>query len=307
MTPSPKPTVVITGATGLLGRTVLKAFQESEKYEVIGTGWTRAKEPIQALNLLSATEVDQALTRWKPRVLIHCAAEKRPDKAQEDPEAAEALNVQATGHLARICAEQGVFLVYISTDYVFDGEDPPYMPEDGTNPLNFYGRTKRAGEIQVLETEGSSVCLRVPILYGEAMDPAESAVNILADRVAHRKPGIDLEMDDVAVRFPTNTADVARALLAMTHQTLAGQTLPRIMHFSSQESFTKYDMCLIFADILKVPHEYIKPVKPTPGPATANRPRNSALAIIQTRNAGIPVQTVDFTSWWRAYLAIKKQ
>lgn len=243
-----KPTVVITGATGLLGRAVVKAFEAHQTYQVIGTGWTRAKEPIQALNLLSTQEVDQALERWAPRVVVHCAAEKRPDKAQEDPEGAETLNALVSGQLARKCAQMGAFFVYISTDYVFDGENPPYMPDDQTNPLNLYGQSKRGGELQVMEAQGNSVCLRVPILYGEAEDPADSAVNILAHRVQERRdhPSEEvspLEMDDEAVRFPTYTGDVARAILEITDQALVGHSLPHTMHFSAQESFTKYDMC----------------------------------------------------------------
>lgn len=75
------------------------------------------------------------------------------------------LNASLPGHLAALSAKLGYKLVYISTDYVFDGQNPPYTPDSPTNPLNLYGRTKRDGEIAVLGVQGADVVvLRVPVL-----------------------------------------------------------------------------------------------------------------------------------------------
>jgi S-adenosylmethionine synthetase len=104
--------------------------------------------------------------------LIHCAAERRPDVAEADPERAAKLNEASTRLLAELAAELDFGLVYISTDYVFDGKKPPYSSGDAPNPLNLYGRLKRAGEEAVLDIRGKSsdqakplVVLRVPLLW----------------------------------------------------------------------------------------------------------------------------------------------
>jgi S-adenosylmethionine synthetase len=106
--------------------------------------------------------------------LIHCAAERRPDAAEADPERASALNAGSTDLLARLAVELGFGLIYISTDYVFDGKKPPYSVEDAPNPLNLYGRLKRDGEKAVLKAREEShtengkdtslVVMRVPLL-----------------------------------------------------------------------------------------------------------------------------------------------
>jgi len=98
--------------------------------------------------------------------LQYVCKERFPDKCQEDPERVKRLNIEATRVIAKATAAQNAVLVYISTDYVFDGKrgDAPYAPDAKTNPPNFYGETKLAGENAVLEEGGGrSVILRVPV------------------------------------------------------------------------------------------------------------------------------------------------
>lgn len=147
------------------------------------------------------------------------AANRFPDKCDSDPEGTRALNIAASGALARLCAAQSVFLIYISTDYVFPGTegDAPYEAHSSPKPPNLYGETKWEGEKAVLaEYEkagkaGLGVVLRVPVLYGEAESPQESAVNILMDSLwkAQEKEA-KVKMDHWALRYPTNTEDVGR-------------------------------------------------------------------------------------------------
>jgi dTDP-4-dehydrorhamnose reductase len=111
-------------------------------------------------------------------------------------------------------------LIYISTDYVFSGKEgeAPYAATAPTGPTNLYGQTKLDGEHAVLEAfqsagaEGLGVVLRVPVLYGPATSPSESAVNVLMDIVSQKAQEQDahVKMDHWALRYPTNTEDVAR-------------------------------------------------------------------------------------------------
>lgn len=97
-------------------------------------------------------------------------------------------------------------LVYISTDYVFDGTCPPYQVTDKPNPLQFYGQTKLAGEEAVLSVQSDSgrrVVLRVPVLYGPVRIPSDTAINILLD-VVRDQSGKQYKMDHLATRYPTN-------------------------------------------------------------------------------------------------------
>ena len=93
------------------------------------------------------------------------------------------LNVETPRNLGKVCKENGIMLIYISTDYVFDGTTPPYEVEDKPNPLNFYGQTKLDGEEAIKSVYPEAVILRVPILYGSTEYNGESAINVLIDAV----------------------------------------------------------------------------------------------------------------------------
>jgi S-adenosylmethionine synthetase len=150
---------------------------------------------------------------------VQGAANRFPDKCDSDPEGTRALNVAASASLAKLCAARSIFLIYISTDYVFPGTvgDAPYEADHTPKPPNLYGETKHGGEKAVLgEYEkagklGWGVVLRVPVLYGEAESPAESAVNVLTDAVwKAQDKDAGIKMDHWAIRYPTNTEDVGR-------------------------------------------------------------------------------------------------
>jgi S-adenosylmethionine synthetase len=162
------------------------------------------------------------LDQVKPDVVVHCAANRFPDSCTADPEAARKLNVDSSRALAEATTAQGVFLIYISTDYVFSGRpgEAPYKSSSKPDPPNMYGQTKLEGENAVLEVARHSgaknkvVVLRVPVLYGSCDEPKESAVNVLmsqlwaAQKIEEGQSKI--QVDDYALRFPTNTRDVGR-------------------------------------------------------------------------------------------------
>ena len=117
-------------------------------------------------------------------------------------------------------------LIYISTDYVFPGKpgDAPYEADAAPAPTNLYGKTKLDGERAVLEEyasagkQSSGVVLRVPVLYGHAEMPGESAVNVLMDSLwKAQTEGAKVNMDHWALRYPTNTTDVGRVCCGMSH------------------------------------------------------------------------------------------
>lgn len=211
-------TVLVTGATGLLGRQVVKAFGKKD-WTARGTGFSRADgTAVLKVDLASPPDVQKALDAVRPRVVVHCAANRFPDKVDKDPDGTRKLNVDATAALASQCADRDVVLIYISTDYVFSGKpgEAPYEADAPTGPTNLYGQTKLDGEHAVLDTykaaakDGLGLVLRVPVLYGNAEVPAESAVNVLMDAVWKAQKGDKVTMEHWALRYPTNTEDVGR-------------------------------------------------------------------------------------------------
>lgn len=233
------------------------------------------------------------------------AAERSPDKVSADPEAARKLNVQATKSLARACASRKILIIYISTDYVFAGRpgEAPYEADAQAAPTNLYGQTKLDGEIATLKEAGDlAVVLRVPVLYGQADRNADSAINTLIDSVwKAQKQYVNIPMDDWAQRYPTNTEDVARVIkdIAERYTSSDLKSLPRILHFTSEDKYTKYEICEIFADILGLPIVGIESNKQGNDPdSSTQRPFDTHLSTRALREIGIATWTQNFRDWW---------
>jgi len=200
--------VLITGATGQMGRALMRTL--AQKHDLRGTCFSRESKSLLRLDLRDAVALQRAFDEFRPEVVVHCAAERRPDVSENDQEGTLKLNAAATEQLAQLCETHDCLLVHLSTDYVFDGTSPPYKPRDATNPLQFYGTSKRRAEEVVLSSNPSrAAILRVPVLY--AKDPEslqESAVTVLADAVMrHSHPA---KLDDWGKRYPTLVDDVAQ-------------------------------------------------------------------------------------------------
>ncbi|CAJ2507240.1 Uu.00g084260.m01.CDS01 [Anthostomella pinea] len=322
-------TALVTGATGLLGRQVVRAFERGD-WNVKGAGYSRADgTSVLKVDLAKAAEVEAALDKVKPQVVVHCksppepivedwshwhgAANRFPDKCDKDPEGTRALNVEATGKLASLCAARDILLIYISTDYVFPGRpgDAPYQADAEPQPTNMYGQTKLDGERAALETfrcagkPGLGVVLRVPVLYGDAEVPSESAVNTLMDTVwKAQEPGAKISMDHWALRYPTNTEDVGRVCHDVSVKYLGSDVdrsaLPQILQFSSEDKYTKYELCQVFGEIMGLNIAAIEPNTEGNDPkTTVQRPYDCHLSTRALKDVGIDVATQDFVGWWR--------
>lgn len=284
--------ILLTGASGLLGRPLMKQLEVFGGIDrLIGTAYTRVAPGLEKLDITDEGEVRRAFNLWKPDLVIHAAAERRPDMVEKNPALAERLNVGSTETLARLAAERGASFIYISTDYVFDGQRPPYRTDSETNPLNSYGKMKLQGELAVRRTfaeapsigEGkdrvainqksapsSWAILRIPILYGDVETLSESPVTELAIKLLDRQP---FTVENWASRYPAHAEDVARAVVLISRRLLEGAG--GVYHFAGTERFTKYEMARIMAKILKMP-ETIVQADDRP-PAGAPRPKDCRL------------------------------
>jgi len=272
--------ILVTGASGLLGRSLMihLAPLASSADELIGTARSRIVPPLQKLDLTDEPAVRQAFARWAPDLVVHAAAERRPDVVDGEPATAERLNVGATGLLARLAAAHGARFIYLSTDYVFDGKSPPYATDAQTAPLNAYGRMKLAGEDVVRAayagvSSSAFAILRIPILYGRVETLAESPVTELAVKVL---AGRAFKAEDWAMRYPAHVDDVARVIALIAEQ-LTQEVYPvgGTYHFAGAEQITKYGMALAIAEALAVDSHLIE-ADPNP-PAGAPRPKDCRL------------------------------
>lgn len=288
--------IMVTGATGLLGRAVVKQLILAG-HQVIATGFSRASEGVHRLDLTVPADVAAFIAREQPQVIVHCAAERRPDVSEQNPQAALALNLTASQALATAAKANQAWLIYISTDYVFDGTHPPYAEAAPTNPVNFYGESKLKGEQVVLKTSGDFAVLRLPILYGQVEQLSESAVLVLIKQLLQTHPQ---SVDHWAVRSPTSTADIAHGIEQMIAKHAEGIAVQGIYHFSAMATMSKYQMLLTLGDILQLSTAHLTP-ESTPTD-NAKRPRDCSLHSGRLAALGIRSQ-LDFPTGVRHALA----
>ncbi|ACJ31236.1 NAD dependent epimerase/dehydratase family protein [Shewanella piezotolerans WP3] len=276
--------VMVTGATGLLGRAVVAELEAQPDVEVLACGYSRAVQGVHRLDLTLSSQVTAFIETHQPDVIVHCAAERRPDISEQNPAAALALNADATRLLTLAASQCGAWLLYVSTDYVFDGTAPPYNEHSATNPVNFYGDSKRQGEMIVTEAKQGFAVLRLPILYGAVETLQESAVMVLLNQLLDENEQF---VDDWAVRSPTSTEDIASAIAKMISLKTTGAHLAGHYHFSASDTMSKYQMLLTMGGLLGLNTEHLKPV--TSPTDSAKRPHDCSLSC--ERLASLSIQS----------------
>ncbi|MFB2685574.1 dTDP-4-dehydrorhamnose reductase family protein [Shewanella mangrovisoli] len=273
--------IMVTGATGLLGRAVVKQLTAAG-HRVIATGFSRAEAGIHRLDLTQAAEVEAFIAREQPEVIVHCAAERRPDVSEHSPEHSLALNLSASQTLAEVAKAHQAWLLYISTDYVFDGTTPPYAEDAAPHPVNFYGESKLQGETFVLNTDSGFAVLSLPILYGEVTQLSESAVLVLINQLLDSRPQ---RVDHWAIRSPTSTADIANAIAKLIQRQADRADVSGIYHFSATQTMTKYQMLLSLGELLGIDTAHLLPEQ-TPMDS-AKRPQDCTLSCGRLAALGI--------------------
>jgi dTDP-4-dehydrorhamnose reductase len=264
---------VVTGSRGLLGSEVMRYFTSHGTAD----GWSSgAHKGYWQVDVTDQQAIDHALDLDQPDVIIHCAANPNIAACQADPAAARELNALAVRKIAASAAARKVRIVYVSTDYVFSGAKDGYTEDDQPDPLQVYGRTKAEGERYCLATADGLV-VRLPLLYGtghvvpKATFPEQVLRNL--------RTGKEVPADEVEIRQPTLTVDVAEIL----HQ-LAEQHVTGIVHVAAQQGITKYQWAVGIAEEVGLDPSLIRPTRPS---ANSNRPARSFLLDRRLRELGI--------------------
>ncbi len=279
--------IIILGASGFLGRAVERAVQS---FDVVACGHSNSSGRDVTCDIRDEKSVRALMAQTQPDVVIHLAAYRSPDFCEENRWEAERLNVGAVGHVAAHIPK-GCRYVYASTDYVFDGEAPPYTETDMRNPVNVYGETKCRAEDLVLEKAFSAV-LRFPVLIGCGSDAAHSGFLYQLYKTVH--DGTPFVADHVIVRHPTWIEDVAAALLFIIEQRIEGA-----LHYSSEQGMTLYEALLKTGRLMGKGTSHIQPsdeVVPRP----ARRPLNSKLDVHKIKSLGFK-QFTPFDDVWSKF------
>lgn len=191
--------IFLTGGEGQLGRELRNRLQGSE---FLAAGRNE-------LDVTDETAVSTMIGGYQPEVVIHAAAWTRVDEAEQNADQAYRVNAVGTQNVARACREAGAALIYVSTDYVFDGTlARAYTETDAPRPLNVYGRSKYAGEMLARQATEKLFIVRSAWLYGEGN-------NFVRTMLKAGREQAELQVVDDQHGCPTSAADLAEAILRL--------------------------------------------------------------------------------------------
>lgn len=197
--------IFVTGVKGQLGHDVSNECRK-RGYEVIGVD-------IEDMDITDAAAVDRVITEASPDVVVHCAAWTAVDAAEEEENIAKvrAVNADGTRNIADVCKKLDCKMIYISTDYVFDGQgDKPWEPDcKAYSPLNVYGQTKLDGELAVAETLKKYFIVRIAWVFGV------NGKNFIKTMLSLGQKYDTVRVVNDQIGTPTYTYDLARLLTDM--------------------------------------------------------------------------------------------
>lgn len=229
--------VFIVGASGLVGSNCMRHFRESG-WEVLGSYFSYPTDNTVFYNTLDTSHPDNFdIIGWQPDVIVHCGAMTHVDLCETQAEESYQKTVQSTINVIALAKQCRAKMVYISTDYVFDGKEGPYREDAAVNPLSVYARHKLEAEQLTLNEVAQALVLRVTNIYGDE----ERGKNFIARIIDQCKTGQKLTLKLPYDQFasPTNAYDIARAMFVLLRDGKSG-----IYHIGSTDYMNRVALAL---------------------------------------------------------------
>jgi dTDP-4-dehydrorhamnose reductase len=271
---------LILGSTGFLGRETMRVFADAGVAIPVSRSGANGS---RAADIRNPDALRAVVEETAPDVVLLLAAYRDPDFCEGDPVETRRLNVEPA-RVLRDCLPPKTRLLFVSTDYVFDGEHPPYAESSPRMPVNEYGRSKAEAE-DALAGRPNTTILRVPLLVGGG--PSLRECGFIGIIIEEARSGRAIEVDDVLIRVPTWTRDVAHAMRFLVECRADG-----VFHVSGPRGATRYAWTVEIAERLGYPpHRFIP--SPRVIPRKARRPRDSSLDDGKIRALGFDRRT-DF-------------
>ena len=250
--------ILVTGVKGQLGHDVVN--------ELAKRGHTPIGVDVEEMDITDASAVEKEMKKEPLDAVIHCAAYTAVDAAEDNREICMRVNAEGTRNIARVCRELDLKMVYISTDYVFDGEgERPWEPDDPRDPLNVYGESKYQGELAVEEYLEKYFTVRIAWVFGV------NGKNFITTmhRLAESQKEINVVNDQIG--SPTYTYDLAVLLVDMVETEKYGR-----YHATNEGLCTWYEFAKEIFRQAEVDIR-VNPVSSDEFPAKAKRPHNSRM------------------------------
>jgi len=284
--------ILITGANGFLGYYLVEQLL-AKKYSVIATGKGECRLPFThavnfqwlSMDFTDPFSIHDVFENIKPDVVVHAGAMSKPDECEMDQMKAYLVNVEGTVQLLINSEELKSFFVFLSTDFVFDGERGMYNENDAPRPVNYYGRTKLEAEEAVKEYQYDWAIVRTVLVYGRNHSGHNNILKIVKEKL---EKGEEYNVVDDQLRTPTYVGDLAKGIVSIIDKKATG-----VFHLSGKDILTPYQIAIKTAKHLKLDSSVIKKVTAASFNQPAKRPLKTGFVIDKAKKE-LGYQPVSF-------------
>lgn len=276
--------IYITGSNGFLAQKFCEiVLAKGLPYQLFGISKSKNRNiyldavDFQQLDANDFVSLRKSLDSFQPTHILHAAAMTAVEACEENKEAAFLTNVELTEFLAHYAEGHAVHMTFLSTDFVFDGLEGPYVEEDNTKPVNYYGFTKVQAEEAILKTKAKAAILRTILVYGAIPDRGRGNLVLWAKGQLEQGHAIRVVSDQW--RMPTWVDDLAEAcLLAMQNQSRG------IYHISGPDMFSIEEAVRCLAGTLHLDTTLISSITANEIGQANNRPRKTGFVLAKSKN-----------------------
>ena len=261
---------LVTGSAGLVGQQVVKDLSKSNQvFSCYNESKPEYGDSVK-MDLKNYEMVSSILTEIKPDVVIHLGAMTGVDLCEKEKTSASEINTKATEIIAKECSKLNSFLVYVSTDYVFDGNFGMYKEDDVANPLGFYGKSKLEGEKAVQNFSTNWCIARTSTPFG--LHPTKKSFPMWVIENLQKQKQIDVLIDQFT--SPTYVPNLSRMLIEISERHITG-----IIHAAGASKISRYQMASMVSDKLNLDSTLLKQISINKMKWVAQRPKDSSLDV----------------------------
>ncbi|MBU3176430.1 SDR family oxidoreductase [Clostridium estertheticum] len=262
--------VLIIGASGFLGKEVCNVFQLDKNYETCGTYSKTKTDSFEYLDITELKSISRAFLKIRPDIVIVTAALTNVEYCETNREETYKINVLGIENLVKVSKQYKCRVIYISSEYVFDGVNGPYDEKDKVNPINYYGETKLQGEEIIQREVDDYLIVRTTVVYGWDLN----SKNFIMQLIKNFGKNKDMRVPMDQISSPTYCPNLSQMIKECCDKNISG-----ILNLVGSDIIDRYSFAVNAAEILNLDRKLLVPIQTKCLRQIAKRPLNAGLKV----------------------------